>query len=187
MNTDEFFDQVRASFGRLSQLQVDGFNAVLAATEGESLAFRAYELATAWHETNGTMQPVREAYWLSEAWRKTNLRYYPWYGRGLVQLTWEPNYAKADAEAAKAGLIESGALLADPDLAMRPDIAGFVLRRGMDEGWFSTKKLADYLPAEGLASVGQFTSARAIINGTDRALMVAGYALNFQRVLGAAA
>ena len=52
-------------------------------------AWCAYGLATAWWETNKTMQPVREAYWLSEAWRKPNLRYYPHYGRGYVQLTWK--------------------------------------------------------------------------------------------------
>lgn len=36
--------------------------------------------------------PVREAYWLSEAWRAANLRYYPDYGRGLMQCTWPDNY-----------------------------------------------------------------------------------------------
>ena len=34
----------------------------------------AYLLATAFWETARTMQPVVEAFWLSEAWRKKNLR-----------------------------------------------------------------------------------------------------------------
>ena len=48
-----------------------------------------YLLATAFWQTARTMQPVDEAFWLSEAWRKKNLRYWPWYGRGHCQLTWE--------------------------------------------------------------------------------------------------
>ena len=57
----------------------------------------AYIMATAWWETAHTVEPVKEAYWVknAEAWRKKNLRYYPWYGRGYVQLTWERNYIHA--------------------------------------------------------------------------------------------
>ena len=53
----------------------------------------AYVLATVEWETNKTFKPVKEAYWLSEDWRRANLRYYPYYGRGFVQLTWKNNYA----------------------------------------------------------------------------------------------
>src|SRR5215469_16072582 len=73
----------------------------------------AYVLATAYWETARTMKPVVEAYWLSEDWRRQHLRYYPWYGRGFVQITWEPNYAKAAQE--------TGAdLLKHPELALDP-------------------------------------------------------------------
>ncbi|MEO0080462.1 MAG: glycoside hydrolase family 19 protein, partial [candidate division WOR-3 bacterium] len=54
----------------------------------------AYVVATAEWETGKTFKPVKEAFWLSEEWRKKNLRYYPYYGRGYVQLTWESNYRK---------------------------------------------------------------------------------------------
>lgn len=189
MNRSIFFAQVRERFGHLAQSQVDGFNAVLDAIESAPISHQAYMLATAWHETNGTMRPVREAYWLSEEWRKTHLRYYPWYGRGYVQTTWKPNYARLDAEAAEAGLIQSGDILANPDLAMRPDLAALALRRGMDEGWFTTKKMSDYLPggADDIASEDQFEAARHIINGVDCAHGIAAYALNFQRAVDAAA
>ena len=40
----------------------------------------AYVLATVEHETANTFKPIKEAYWLSENWRKRNLRYYPYYG-----------------------------------------------------------------------------------------------------------
>jgi hypothetical protein len=178
-----FFATVRAKLGTLKQAQIDGLNAVLKAAEGAPLAHAAYMLATAWHETNRTMQPVLEAYWLSEAWRKKHLRYYPWHGRGYVQLTWEVNYRKADAAAAKAGLIKPGELLANADLAMRPDIAAFIMRRGMDEGWFTGVKLSHALPMSGVATRKQYMRARTIINGWDKSDLIEDYAQVFERAL----
>jgi hypothetical protein len=181
----QFFTTIRdpKRCGPLKQAQVEGFGTALAACAGAPLAYAAYMLATAWHETNATMQPVREAYWLSEDWRRTHLRYFPWYGRGYVQLTWEGNYDKADAECAAAGLIQRGQLLADPDLAMRPDVAAFIMRRGMEEGWFTGVKLAAVLPASGVATRVQYMNARTIINGRDKADLVEDYAQWFERGL----
>lgn len=180
-----FFTTVRTKLGPLNQSQVQGFETILAAIEGAPLSHQAYMLATPWHETKRTMQPVAEAYWIpnAEAWRKAHLRYWPWYGRGLVQLTWEGNYRKADAEAAAAGLIKPGELIANPDLAMRPDIAAFVLRRGMDEGWFTGVKNSTYLPAAGVATHDQYCHARTIINGADKADLIEDYAQVFERAL----
>ncbi len=42
----------------------------------------AYVIATVEWETGNTFKPVKEAYWLSEDWRRRNLRYYPYFGRG---------------------------------------------------------------------------------------------------------
>lgn len=178
-----FFATARSRMAGLKQRQVDGITSVVTACEGVPLAYAAYMLATAWHETNATMQPVREAYWLSEPWRKANLRYYPWYGRGYVQLTWEENYRKADAECAEAGLINAGELLAIPDLAMRPDIAAYIMRRGMLEGWFTGVKLASVLPSFGVATRTQYMNARTIINGRDKADLIEDYAQIFERAL----
>jgi hypothetical protein len=50
---------------------------------------------------------------------------------------------------------------------------------GMTEGWFTGKRFASYLPAKGPATTVQFTFARRIINGIDRADKVAGYAMSF--------
>jgi putative chitinase len=188
-NPQAFFDAVRESGVLGSALkpdQVKGLEAVLgAATSADwPLAFTAYALATACHETAHTMQPVREAFWLSENWRRTNLRYYPFYGRGYVQLTWKANYAKADRE------LELGGRLNDNlDLAMDPDIAAQIMVKGMQEGWFAGDKtgqrhtLARHVPANGAASVAQFTSARRIINGTDKAGKIAGEAIKLQTAL----
>lgn len=183
MNRAAFFNTVRARLGRLSQLQVQGFEAVLDAIASAPLSHQAYMLATCWHETAATMQPVREAFNLSEGWRKRNLRYYPYYGRGFVQLTWDYNYRKADDECAAAGLTEPGAIMADLDLAMRPDVAAFILRKGMDEGWFTGKRNLSYLPASGVATRDQYMKARRIINGNDKADLIEGYAQVFERAL----
>ena len=178
MNRDAFYATVTVKLGGISDLQKAGFDAILDVIAGAPLAHQAYMLATPWHETNRTMQPVREAYWLSEDWRKTHLRYYPWYGRGYVQLTWQTGYKRADDE---LGL--GGELLKNPDLAMRPDIAAKVMQRGMTEGWFTGVKLSTVLPMSGVATADQYTNARTIINGHDRAALIETYAQAFERAL----
>lgn len=125
----------------------------------------AYVLATAYHETAHTMKPVKEAYWLSESWRKKNLRYFPWYGRGFVQITWEENYVKA-------GKILKTDLTTNPDRVMEPLISARILVIGSRDGWFTGKKLSDYITL----SKSDFVNARYIINGKDKRDLIAGYA-----------
>lgn len=125
----------------------------------------AYVLATVEHETAGTFQPVREAFWKTEAWRKANLRYYPFYGRGYVQLTWEGNY---EHYGRKLGVD----LVGNPDLALEPENAMFILIDGMKTGAFTGKKLADYINEEGT----DFVNARRVVNGLDRAEHIAALA-----------
>lgn len=137
----------------------------------------AYVLATAYHETAHTMKPVKEAYWLknAEEWRKRNLRYYPWYGRGFVQLTWEANYKKAGD---KIGVD----LIKNKDLALDPIVAARILVVGMIEAWFTKYKLSDFI------NIGKsdYVGARRIINGTDKADLIAGYAKLYEKDLLAA-
>ncbi len=94
-----FFDRIRPSnlfHNHLNQQQVDGINAILDCwNSGPEGLFKppvydahlSYMLATVYHETAQTMSAVREGLNASDAWRKSHLRYYPWYGRGLVHLT----------------------------------------------------------------------------------------------------
>lgn len=184
---DGFFAALKAGFGTMRAAdQIPGIEAILAAASGAKWgpAFTANALATAWLETNNTMQPVAEAYYLKgrvrdlDAWRRKNLRYYPWHGRGYVQLTWERNYRKADDE-----LKLGGTLVADPERALEADIAARIMARGMTEGWFTARKLADYLPAAGPGTAEQHKKARQIINGRDRWEDLAGYAMKFQAAL----
>ena len=184
-NKAAFYKTIRARLGSLSQSQVDGMEAVLAAISGLPLSWQAYILATAWHETGATMRPVREAHWLSEAWRKRNLRYWPHYGRGYVQITWPDNYKWLDAASAKVGLTKPGEILANLDLAMRPDIAALALVRGMVEGRYDAhgKKMADRLPARGVATRAQYINARYLVNIQDKADLIEDYAQAFERAL----
>ncbi|WP_333571298.1 hypothetical protein [Sphingomonas sp.] len=173
-----FFKGVRAVSGQLAQPQVDTINALLTKASHWRLSWLAYGLATAWHEAR--LVPVEEiGKGGGRPYAKPGKYGQAQYGRGLVQLTWDKNYERADEE---LGL--DGALLRDFSVALRPDIAADILVRGMEEGWFTGKKLADYLPGD-TATGAQFSEARRIINGTDRADMIAGYALQFQAALSA--
>lgn len=135
----------------------------------------AYVLATAYWETAHTVEPVREAFWLSESWRQRNLRYYPWYGRGYVQITWQANYERLGQ---RLGLD----LTSDPDVVMRPDIAVQILVVGMKEGLFTGKKLSDYITLK----ASNYRGARRIVNGTDKANAIAELARDYERLLLAA-
>lgn len=177
MDRKAFFADIRPFFdgfrGALGKGQIQGIDAVLDEAVKRETPTRhlAYMLATDFHETNATMLAVREAYWMSEAWRKKNLRYYPYYGRGLVQLTWEANYKKAGD---KLGL----PLEEDPDEALHLPTAVEIMFTGMTEGWFTGKKLADY--------PSSYKNSRRIINGLDKASVIAGYAERFEKAIEAA-
>lgn len=205
MNRDSFFDRARDGLlgPTISQGEVDGCNAILDAMAGAPLAYTAYAFGTAYKETGHTMLPIGEyggpryffrrydpqglnpriAAQLGNTQPGDGVRFH---GRGLVQITGRRNYALADRELGRAGLIKPGELMANPDLAMRPDIAAFIMRRGMEEGWFTGKRFSSYLPASGPAAMGPFTQARRIINGMDCASEIAGYAVHFENCLIAA-
>lgn len=129
----------------------------------------AYILATAFWETARTMKPVKEAFWLSEDWRRRNLRYYPWYGRGYVQLTWEDNYKRAGE---KLGLD----LTTDPEAVMIPETAAKILVVGCMEGWFTGRKLPDYVHY----SHSDYYNARRVVNGLDKASTIAALAEGYE-------
>lgn len=126
----------------------------------------AYVLATAEHETGGTMLPVREAGYLKRpGFYLRKLRYFPYYGRGHVQLTWRANYQKYQD---LLGL----PLVANPDLVLRFDVSVFILVHGMRTGAFTGKRLSDYIHGRH----ADYYSARRIVNGTDRATHIAALA-----------
>lgn len=191
-----FFAAIRNSKAlgpTLTTEEVSGCEVIIATCTGFPFSWAAYCLATAAHETAFTMQPIKErggaGYFTrmydiqgerpAKARELGNLqpgdgaRYC---GRGYVQLTGRANYAKASD---KVGVD----FVSDPDLVMQPEYAAAVMKRGMQEGWFTGKSLATYLPA--VADIHQFANCRRVINGLDRAVEIAGYALEFQAALQA--
>lgn len=184
MNRAAFYKSIRPMFhGMLSQAQFDGIEALLAATEGQPITFRAYLIATAKHEVDNTMQPITEyggrRYFnkydtgkLAKALGNTpeaDGDGFLYRGRGYVQLTGRANYAKAGAA---LGLD----LIRHPDLALQPTFAARILVRGCVEGWFTGKRLGDYLP-------GDYIGARRVVNGQDDAVLIASYAREFEAAL----
>ena len=132
----------------------------------------AYILATVKHETNDSFQPVREAYYLGEPDAENHrqaLRYYPFYGRGYVQLTWDYNYRQYSD---LTGLD----LVNQPNLVMRSDLSLFILIDGMKRGVFTGVSLNDYIAGSNV----DFYNARRIINGTDAADLIESYATAWQ-------
>jgi hypothetical protein len=174
----QFFAEYRDNFGSPSPRQADGLNDLLremgADTAIHDIRWFAYMMATAYHETAHTFQPVEEIgkgrgrpYGIPDP--KTGQIYY---GRGLVQLTWKRNYQKF-TDLLGLDLVDH------PALALVPATAYKIMSLGMTEGLFTSKKLADYLNDE----KSDYVDARRTINGLDRAHLIAGYAEKFQQVL----
>lgn len=129
----------------------------------------AYVLATAYHETAHTMKPIREKG--GEKYLRSK-KYYPHVGMGYVQLTWDYNYAKASRELG-VDFVKS------PELLLKPEYAAPIIIAGMAEGWFTGKKLSDYITLQ----KSDFKNARRIVNGTDKAELIAGYAKEYDKAL----
>lgn len=182
MDKKKFFDTIRNDVNLTTQ-NVMGLDLVLdyLILHEDNLQQTAYIIATAWWETAQTMHPVREAYWKDEAWRKRNFRYYPYYGRGYVQLTWDYNYKKA-SDYFKVDFVKK------PDLVMEVEYALPILVVGMNEGWFTGKELDDYIDnidESDSEELKEYKAARRIVNGIDKAEAIAKLAVIFEKGLKA--
>lgn len=141
----------------------------------------AYVLATARHES-GAFKYMREIWGPTEVQKRYEGRKdlgntqkgdgKKFLGRGFVQITGRRNYADWSK---RLGVD----LISKPSLAERPEIAVRILVEGMKLGTFTGKKLSDYINA----SKSDFSGARRIINGTDKASLIAGYAKEYVAAL----
>ena len=192
INRQFFFDQTRLQLfgGSFKTPQVDGLTAILDKWEKESAEdddrWLAYMLGTAHHETGATMQPVRETFASSDAqaikrlnaafgkgkltWVKTpywvpDSEGKSWLGRGFVQITHKENYEKL-------GKAIKDDLLSDPTRAMDRDVALKIMFVGMRAGLFTGVSLGDRFSK----TKERWLEARQIINGMERAALVASYA-----------
>jgi hypothetical protein len=205
MDRGIFFDEARKRLKvkTLSQSQVDGFEFLItyALNRRTPLMWFAYILATSWHETGRTMQPVRETladtdakavarldrafkagklgsvskpYWRFDQDGKT------WLGRGLVQITHKYNYEVMDS------LIPGADLVKDPNRAMLPEIAAEIMFTGLELGSFTRfglKDFVDVIDDDDAKDRAEFKAARKTVNGRDKADKIADYAIAFEHAL----
>ncbi|MED6004885.1 MULTISPECIES: glycoside hydrolase family 19 protein [Enterobacteriaceae] len=192
------FDIIRKAFGKLSESQVSAFNHIVSAIDADkSISYpqAAYILATIWHETARTMLPIAEygkgngrpyGTWLKNSkgqlycykdGSKSSVylhEEYPhlYYGRGETQNTWFANYEKLSK-------VFGVDFLHNPDLLLTQEWSTPVTIYSMKTGLYTGKKLSDYIHQ----SKKDYVNARRIINGTDKANLIAGYADTFEKAL----
>lgn len=160
-------------FRPLSKSQFFAIDFILDKLDESELILRlteyAYVLATIKHETAESYQPIKEMggdrYLRSKS-------YFPFFGRGIIQLTWKFNYQNFSD-------ILGIDLIHNLDLALEPETAWRICEYGMAKGTFTGKKLSDYFNDKGT----DFVRARRIINGNDRAGLISGYAISFYQTL----
>lgn len=175
-----FYDAVRKTlFGQISPEQVQGMETIIdeyQRRELHDLRWLAYILATTYHETDKTFQPIEE-YGKGKGKKygspdpQTGKTYY---GRGYVQLTWLRNY---QLFADRCGVDFVG----HPELALEPEYAVKILFDGMINGLYTGVGLPRYFGKD-----TDWVGARAIVNGTDKAQAIANYAMQFLDALQAA-
>lgn len=166
------FDKIRPLFGTLKQSQVDGINTIIEEfykAGHTDKRWLAYLMATIFHESGKRMQPVKELG--GENYLKSK-PYYPYYGRDLVQTTWITNYQKVKN-------VTGIDVVNNPQLIGQMPLSATVAVLFMTKGWYTGKKLADYFND----TKTDWINARRIINGTDKASLIAGYAKKFNDAL----
>lgn len=191
-----FFDAYRTYFSPvLNQAQVDGYDAMFDRYEQLKLTdarWLAYILATAYHETGARMEPVREGFSstdegsikavtnlykqgrISENYAARLPNGNSYFGRGLVQLTWADNYKRL------GNALGIGTQLYDnPALALDLTMSVEILFKGMMDGLFTGRRLDQYFNA----TTTDWLNARKIINGTDKADLIAKHAKQFHNCL----
>ncbi|MGZ6292055.1 MAG: glycoside hydrolase family 19 protein [Syntrophales bacterium] len=191
----KFFDGYRSHCGPLTQDLVDALELLLGEIENDTRfpgtdtdrRKLAYCLATFQWETAHTMKPIDEhgspEYFESRYGPETKVgkrlgNTQPgdgslFHGRGYVQLTGRNNYERA-------GKLTNTDLLVHPDQAKEPQIAYQIAIQGMIDGWFTGKKLKQFVVDD---APPDFENARTIINGHDKAQVIADIARRFDETL----
>lgn len=128
------------------------------------LRFLAYDFATAFWETEWTLEPIREVglgrgkpYGIANPHTRQ-----VYYGRGLVQTTWYANYLKLK------NLLDVD-VVAHPDLLLDMRYAAPALFVALEHGLYTGRKLAQFFNAEREDPI----HARECVNGLDKAATIA--------------
>jgi len=118
------------------------------------------------------MLPIKERG--SDAYLRSK-KYYPYIGYGYVQLTWDDNFRRV-------GKLIGVDLIKNPEKALEKDIASEILIKGMVFGWFTGVGFHRKCPVYRY-NLASYVRARKIVNGTDKAQVIAEYAMQFEKAL----
>jgi putative chitinase len=177
-----FLTAYESELGKLKSSQKQGLEFLVGKINNDKpfdmLERVAYFLATIYWESGRTFQPVREKRAGTHQVKVRALQDRYWhtgaYGRGYVQITWPENYEKFGLKKRE-----------DYDRALEPLTAYTIATIGMEQGEFAKDKLgrkhtlARYIKKDKIDYIG----ARRIINGTDKAEIIAGVAMSMERIL----
>ena len=197
INRKKFYTEYRKVYGKLNQKQVDSIECIFNEIEASNITdirWVAYMFATVYHETAATMLPIEEygkgkcrkygtiytntkgvKYGIAGSGGDTYLYSdYPhlYYGRGHTQNTWLDNY-KYIKQRTGVDVVNNPNLLLDSKLSAEVTVLA------MKEGWYTSKKLSDYIND----SKNDYVGARRIVNGNDKAKEIADIAVVMERAL----
>lgn len=200
INRAKFYDHARNNIfaGKLKVSQVQGMDADLDEWEKndyKDTRWLAYMLATEFHETCGTMQPICEIGRGKghDYGKKLKMGGGPgkripynqpnqyFFGRGKVQITWYENYQLM-------GRLLGIDLLRNPSRALEMDVSVEIMFEGMlhassSFGDFTGRSLEQYFNK----NTEDWVNARRVINGLDCAAQIAKNAKIFYAGLKMAA
>lgn len=149
---------------------------------GRSLEDIAYVLATGYHETSRWRYRREIGRGKGRIYGEDVLVYRNqreiYFGRGDGQLTWLMNYARMSVRLT----LELGReidLVNNPALAEQPEYSALILWEGMVDGLFTGAGLADFIRPGSV----DYVRARRIVNGNDKAELIAGHARKFESCL----
>lgn len=178
IDKEKFISLYQKKYGGLSDKAQADMQILLAMMVADTrltdIRHAAYMLATVMHECDRTWAPIEEhgkgkGRPYGKVDPKTGKIYY---GRGYVQLTHGENYQRL-------GNAMGVDLYHHPEEALKYDSAYRIMSYGMRHGAFTGVMLKRYIHDD----VCDYINARRIINGTDRADVIAAYAREFERML----
>lgn len=197
VNRIAFFNKLRTFnlFTRLNRGQIDGMNAIIdewiSNTAYTDIRWLSYMLATVYHETGRTMQPIEEFGRGVGKPYGSKLKYgggpgkrVPYtkpdkiyFGRGLTQNTWYEVYERlSKTQRAKT---EGWDFLNNPELLLQMKPSVWAMYYAMTNGIYTGRKLSQYFNESKCDPL----NARKIINKLDKAELIKLYHEKFLKCL----
>lgn len=195
-NNFQFFSLIRVNVfnGKLNIKQFEGINVILLEWNKRNLTdlrWLAYILATVFHETAATMQPIEEfgKGKNKDYGKKLDVGRGPgkrvpytipdklYYGRGHTQNTWLTIYRRLTTAAKKQGY--NWDFVNNPELLLTMEPSIWATFHSMLTGLYTGKSLSNYFNLK----VEDWVNARRIINGLDKAILISNLSKKFYDAL----